>query len=126
MKVYSFTKDKGYFKIGDSPDTKDWFEKTPEVAEICNSLEVGDEVTITWREENKKKFLTDVIIDKKTEIKTEIPTDNRFRTPEQIRKDETMKSACEAIKTMTGQFADINVLGENVCILFDKLYGKIK
>ena len=52
--------------------------------------------------------------------------DNRFRTPEEMKRDETMRSACLAIQAMPGQFIDINSLANSISILYNKLYEKIK
>lgn len=127
MKVYAMSGDKKYWRIGNSSDTKDWYVKTDAVASILDTTNKGDEVTITWEKEqgNNQKFLTAIKIIKRANVGSN-NENSKFRHPEELRRDETMRSACLAIQAMPGSFADVNALITATCLLYDKLLEKTK
>ena len=126
MKVYAISADKDYYRIGDRSDTKDWYTKTESTAGILRTVNTGDEVKLTFeKDKTGKRLLTSLEITKKGEFNKN-SRDNRFRTPEEMKRDETMRSACLAIQAMPGQFIDINSLANSISILYNKLYEKIK
>jgi len=127
MIIYAISKDKNYYRIGNTPDTKDWYTKTPEVAKILDTINKGDEVNVKYeKDESGKRLLMLVNIIKKTPKILPAVGDNKFRTPEELRRDETLRSSCLAIQAMPAQFADINALSGAICLLYDKLSEKVK
>lgn len=126
MKIFAISKGHEYFRIGDTSDTKDWYTKTTATKDVCESLNKGDEVNIQFEVEGSKKLLTVVNITKKTERAVQTNGDNKFRTPNEIRRDETMRSACLAISAMPGQFSDVSALTGAIVALYDKLLEKTR
>jgi len=130
MKVFAITGDRSFFKIGDSPETTCWYQKSPQLVEVLNTINEGDEIDIDFdMNGDGKKTLTKINIINKAVGKTkeEITSrEDRYRTITELRKDETLRSTCEAIKAMPGSFADVTALGASVCVLFDMLWEKVK
>ena len=127
MVIYAISKDKSYYRIGNSPDTKDWYAKTPEVAKILDTINKGDEVSIKYeKNESGKRLLTSIEVTKKTTKPLSIISENKWRKPEELRRDETLRSACLAIQAMPAQFADVSALSGAVCLLYDKLLEKVR
>ena len=124
MKVFAITKDKSAFRIGDNFDTKDWYLTSDELKPITDKLEKGDELKIAFEMISGKRVLKSVEVTQK--VQNTPPTgDSKFRTPAEIRIDETMRSACLAISSMVGVYKDINELGDAIYGLYDKLVKKI-
>jgi hypothetical protein len=132
MKVFAISKDKMYYRIGDTPDTKDWYTRTETVSKELETVNKLDEVKLSFeKDDNGKKLITSIEVTKKGEISSS--SDNvsgngssKFRSPEEIRKDETLRSASLAIQAMPGQFENITSLTEALCSLYDKLLEKTK
>jgi hypothetical protein len=126
MRVWAISGDKEYWRISDNPSEKVWYTRTEEVREVLETINKGDDVTITWKSgENGKRLLTSVVKNQnKNTFKQE--NGNKFRSVEELRKDETMRSACKAVSTMVGQFQTVDQLGEAICKLYDKLWRKIR
>ena len=127
MKVYAISGDKMFWRIADSPDTKIWYTKTDAVASILDTVNKGDEVNIKYeKDENNKKLLTSVEIVKRGNTNNDNNGNSKFRHPDELRRDEAMRSACLAIQAMPGSFSDVNALINATCLLYDKILGKSK
>lgn len=127
LKVYAISKDKYYYRIGDSPETKDWYVRTEETGEVLNTINKGDEVEINYtKDEVGKRLLNSVKVVKKAIQSSPAQIDNKWRKPEELRRDETLRSVCLGIQAMPGQFGDVNALVSAICFAYDKLLVKVK
>ena len=128
MKVLAISADRDYFRLGAEISNSSWYTKTPETKSICDTLNKGDEVKITFeKDENNKKYLQTVnVIKKNPNVLQQSFNGNKFREPEQLRKDATMRSACIAMQSMVGAYQNIDDLSNAICILYKKLYEKVQ
>ncbi len=128
MKVFAITKDKSAFRIGDNFDTKDWYLTSDELKLTTDKLEKGDELKIAFEMISGKRVLKSVEVTQKAGKMKDSDGNivTRYRTPDEMTKDETMRSACLAIQSMPGSFSNADELSVQVCILYDKLLEKVK
>jgi len=123
MKVVAISRDGIYYKIGDDYDSAIWYER----GENSPQLQRGDDVDVeyTVREINGRKVrvLTKVTKNESSPSIQNNSSDDRIvgdRTAS-IERQALLKAACQAIKTMPGQFATVDELGNDVIKLFRRL-----
>jgi len=135
MKLWAIRTDGKFAKIGETIDTKDWYEITAEVSKFMSFLKRGDEVDIAF-EVNKgtgNKVLT-FIGKKKIENKTieneslNLHESDRKIVPdrdEMIKRMSVMRAVGDAMGVFTGQVADVNAVIGIMETLYDRLYKKL-
>ena len=118
MKVFAISRDNQFYKIGNDFNSAVWYQ-IGENQENISTVSKGDEVDIESKVENGKKVLTKVVVTNKA------TTSNYNDRNTSIEKQAMMKSAADAIKTMTGQFPNVDDLGDAILKLYEKLYRKL-
>lgn len=149
MKVIAISRDKRFYKIGENSNDSDWYEVTDKVSNFAKNIERGDEVAIKYNVQNVNGREVKVL----DFIGKESSTDNTrssSSTPKSyssstkqmnsgrldsggrtdsvgrsIERQAIMKAACEAVKTMPGQFGSVDDLWNTIDTLYTKMITKI-
>jgi hypothetical protein len=130
-KVIAISKDKQYYKIGESSTESLWYGVGEKIKNFIDSVNRGDEEEIKYDEAEdkgrKQRVLNFIRVTKKApETPTSSPTTtSRFNNGndrnKSIEKQTIVKAAVEAVKAMTGQFQTKEELGEAVLHIYNKL-----
>jgi hypothetical protein len=123
-----------------------WFDCDPKAKAFASSFKEGDEVDLVTETRNGKPFITQVRRPGATASAPVAPKANtqvapvasaakpaytpkwEAKTPDVqalIVKQSTMSSAANLMQVMTGQINDINVLGESVISLYNRMLAEI-
>ena len=138
MQVWAISRKGDFYRIGENKDTKDWYGLSTAVAKFLESgkgtdreIQRFDEVEIQFdRQGDREKTLTLI---KKVGNGYPKPVNSSgsgtgvksVDVNEQIRKLSVLRAVGTGISAISGQFQDVEALGEAMCILYDKLYVKV-